>query len=163
MPAHRKPTALKLLHGNRKSSLNPHEPRFSGQPVCPDWLNPLAKSEFKRITSELGHIDLLKGTDQAALEAYCVAYARWRSAEEIVNREGQTVNEPVVTRSGNISGYRIKKHPAVTVAKDERASMLACGTLFGLSPSSRASLHAPAVDLPTNDEDDDGDLYAPVN
>jgi len=128
--------------------------------VCPDWLNPLARAEFERLISELGHVDLLKATDQAALEAYCVAYARWRSAEEIVDREGQTVREPVVTRSGNISGYRTKKHPAVTVAKDERASMLAAGRLFGLSPASRSSLHAPAPERPAEDNGSDDDLYA---
>lgn len=160
----RKPLALSLLHGNPgKRALNHNEPQFTGSPVCPDWLNPVAKAEFNRLISELSYLDLLKATDQAALEAYCVAYSRWRTAEAIIDREGQTVQEPVVTRSGNISGYRLKKHPAVTVAKDERASMLAAGRLFGLSPASRSSLHAPAPEQPAASDDDDDDLYAPVN
>lgn len=160
----RKPLALLLLHGNPgKRRLNHNEPKFSGTPLCPSWLHPLAKAEFTRITSQLVHLDLLKATDQAALEAYCQSYARWVTAEQQVEAEGQLVKEPIVTRSGNVSGYRWKKNPAVTIAKDERAAMLAAGRLFGLNPSSRASIHAPSPDLPssTNDSDDD-DLY-PMN
>jgi phage terminase small subunit len=60
-----------------------------------------------------------------------------------------------VTRSGNVSGYRTKKHPAVTVAKDERAAMLTAGRLFGMTPASRSSIHAPEPEQPIEDDDDD--------
>lgn len=159
MPNPRKPLAVQLLHGNPgKRALNRNEPRFNGKPVCPAWLDPLAKQEWKRITTEFKHLDLLKATDQAALAAYCVSYSRWRSAEEIVEREGQMIREPILTRSGNVSGYRWKKHPAVAIAKDERAAMLAAGRLFGLNPSSRGSIHAPEPEQPI-DDDSDEDLF----
>jgi P27 family predicted phage terminase small subunit len=156
MPNPRKPLAVKLLHGNPgKRALNKNEPRFTGKPRCPDWLHPLAKQEWKRIVAEFKHLDLLKATDQAALAAYCVAYARWRTAEEIVEQEGQMIKEPILTRSGNVTGYRWKKHPAVAVAKDERAAMLTAGRLFGLNPSSRGSIHAPEPEQHIDDDDDD--------
>lgn len=160
MPNPKKPLAMALLHGNPgKRRLNTKEPQIDGKARCPQWLDPLAKREWQRITNEFAHLDLIKATDQAALAAYCVAYSRWRSAEAIIEREGQMVQEPIVTRSGNISGYRSRKHPAVAIAKDERASMLASGRLFGLNPSSRGSVHAPErADLPV-DDDDDLDLY----
>ena len=104
--------------------------------------------------SEFAHTGLVTVPDQAALAAYAQAYARWRQAEEQIEREGQLVKEPVVTRSGNISGWRWKKHPAVTIAKDERAAMIATGRLFGLNPSSRTSLHVPEQEAPSYDADD---------
>jgi P27 family predicted phage terminase small subunit len=106
------------------------------------------------LNADLSHLDLLKATDQAALAAYCQAYARWVTAERIIEVEGQLVREPIVTRSGNVTGHRWKKHPAVTIAKDERAAMLAAGRLFGLNPSSRSTIHAPATEQRADDDDD---------
>jgi P27 family predicted phage terminase small subunit len=164
MPAHRKPNALKLLHGNRRGSINQREPRFKGAPMLPSWLHPLAKTEWKRLMAELSHLDMLKATDQAALAAYCQSYARWITAESAVEAEGQLIREPVVTRSGNISGYRMKKNPAVTIAKDERACMLSAGRLFGLSPVSRAAIHTPSPEAaPSLDDDDIDDLLRDVD
>lgn len=160
MPAHRKPTALKLLHGNRKAAINLNEPKFTGVAKCPDWLHSVAKKEWQRIMKEFADTGLVTAPDQSALAAYCQAYARWKQAEEQVQRDGQLIQEAIVTRSGNISGYRWKKNPAVTIAKDERAAMLTAGRLFGLSPSSRASMHVPDL-VPTADEDDDADIFAP--
>jgi P27 family predicted phage terminase small subunit len=161
----KKPLAIALLHGNPgKRSLNRNEPKFRGRPKCPSWLSALAKKEFKRVLAETDHLDLLKASDQAALEAYCVAYARWITAEEIVEREGQIIREPIVTRSGNVSGFRWKKNPAVTIAKDERAAMLSAGRLFGLSPASRATIHAPMPDQPIDDNDmSDAELFGTFN
>jgi len=163
MPAHRKPTALKLLHGNRKSSINLREPRFTGRPACPEWLHPVAQGEFQRIVAEFAGTELLTAVDQAALCAYCQAYARWRTAEEIVEREGQMMEEPTVTRSGNLTGrFRSKKHPAVAIARDEREAMISAGRLFGFDPTSRTRMPAkePAVPAP---EPDDSDLYGALN
>jgi P27 family predicted phage terminase small subunit len=159
----RKPLAISLLHGNPgKRPLNRNEPSFKGHPKCPTWLHSLAKAEWKRITSEVAHLDLLKGSDQASLAAYCQSYARWVQAEKQVTAEGQLVREPVVTRSGTVTGYRWKKHPAVAIAKDERAAMIASGRLFGLSPSSRAAIHAPVSDPLASGVDamDDDELFS---
>jgi P27 family predicted phage terminase small subunit len=65
---------------------------------------------------------------------------RWRSAEEIVDREGQTINEPVVSKAGEVAGFKTKRHPATTIAKDALASMLRASALFGFDPSSRSRL-----------------------
>ncbi len=143
MPAHRKPTALKLLHGSRKNTINENEPQFTGTAECPDWLHPLAQEEWHRLMAEFGETGLVTGPDRATLAAYCQAYARWQMAEQEVQQHGQLIQEPIVTRSGNISGSRWKKNPAVTVARDERAAMIAAGRLFGLNPSSRASISVP--------------------
>ena len=114
-----KPTALKLVQGNPgKRKLNRSEPKFAGAPVRPTWLTKAAKAEWKRVVAELAALDMIRSVDSAALAAYCQSYARWRSAEEIVDAEGQTVQEPVTNKAGEVVGYKVKRHPATTIAKD---------------------------------------------
>lgn len=165
MPAHRKPVALKLLHGSRirgKSGLK--EVDFKGKPRCPRWLAPEAKIEWQRITGELAHLGMIKSTDQATLAAYCQSWARWHSAERIVSRDGQVLNEPEVSRSGHFTGrYKRKRHPAVEIARQEKADCAALGRLFGFDPTSRQRVHFPADIKPATTFDiipDDGDLFS---
>ena len=164
MPNRRVPTALKLLHGNpSKRPLNVREPDFKGTPKCPAWLPKAAKAEWKRAYALLEPFRVLRATDQAVFAAYCVAFARWKSAEKIIEAEGQTVREPVVSRSGYDTGkHKIKAHPAVAIARAERASMIKAAALLGLDPSNRTRIQAGAPDLATTDDDDD-DTYLLAN
>lgn len=155
-----KPTAIRELQGNAgHRPLNHREPKFTGMPTCPSWLAPDARAEWKRIAHELAELDLLKSTDQAALAAYCVAYDRWQSAERIVTDQGQTISEPVVSKSGDVVGHKIKRHPASIIARDERTSMLKAASLFGFDPSSRSRIVMPEDKAPTQTHDD-FNLYA---
>ena len=136
-----KPTALKLVQGNPgKRALNKKEPKFRGAPVCPDWLSPPAKTEWKRVVKELSALDMLRSVDSSALAAYCQSYSRWQSAERIIDCEGQTVNEPITNKVGEVIGHKTKRHPATVIAKDSLASMLRASALFGFDPSSRSRL-----------------------
>jgi P27 family predicted phage terminase small subunit len=136
-----KPTALRLVEGNPgKRKLNKNEPRFGGTPACPVWLSPDAKTEWKRVVKELSALDMLRSVDSSALAAYCQSYSRWQSAERIIDCEGQTVNEPITNKAGEVIGHKTKRHPATTIAKDSLASMLRASALFGFDPSSRSRL-----------------------
>lgn len=84
---------------------------------------------------------MLRSVDSAALASYCQSFARWVQAEETVTREGQTINEPVVNRAGDVVGYKIKRHPSTIIAKDEKTSMMAAAARFGFDPSSRTRIH----------------------
>jgi P27 family predicted phage terminase small subunit len=144
MPAGRppKPIALKKLAGNPgKRKLNQAEPQFAGAPSCPEWLNADAKVEWNRVVKELFALDMLRAVDTAALAAYCQSYSRWMSAEMIVDKEGQTVREPVVNKAGQIVAHKMKRHPATIIAKDEKASMHRAASLFGFDPSSRSRIN----------------------
>src|ERR1700721_4253567 len=91
-----KPTALKRLAGNPgHRPLNDNEPNFPGFPECPDWLADEAKLVWKRVTDAMP-ANMLREADQGAFAAYCQSYARWRSAEALVEAEGQVVREPVL-------------------------------------------------------------------
>jgi P27 family predicted phage terminase small subunit len=164
MPAHKKPIELKLLHGSRiRKDQSRKEVNLKGQPLkCPSWLklNPLAQKEWKRVMDEFGHTGIIKAVDKASLEAYCMSYARWIEAERIIAKEGQTITFPVVTRSGNLSGYKTAKHPAVTIARDERAAMVKFAGLFGFAPSTRLP-DLTNTDEPEEEEEDDASLFSP--
>jgi P27 family predicted phage terminase small subunit len=144
MPNHRKPTALRLLQGNAgKRPINTNEPQYQGSPKCPAWLPLEAKREWRRVFRLLEPYDILKPTDMAVFASYCLSYARWKQAERMIDAEGQTVREPVVSRSGHDTGkYKIRIHPAVAVAKAEKAAMQRTAALLGLDPSNRTRIVA---------------------
>jgi P27 family predicted phage terminase small subunit len=136
-----KPTALKLIEGNPgKRTLNKNEPKFGGAPVCPTWLSPDAKTEWKRVVKELSALDMLRSVDSSALAAYCQSYSRWQSAERMIDCDGQTVQEPITNKAGEVVGHKIKCHPAVGIARNALTAMLRASALFGFDPSSRSRL-----------------------
>ena len=93
-----KPTALRIAQGTPSGRpLNHNEPKFSSAITCPTFLTSSAKREWDRVVKELKAVDLLKSTDRMSLAAYCLAFSRWRCAEEVVTKEGQLVKEPIPT------------------------------------------------------------------
>ena len=83
-----KPTAMKELEGNPgKHPLNTSEPKPNKKaPACPKWLEPEAKKEWRRLAKQMEAIGILTEVDMAAFAGYCQAYARWKEAEEIMNK-----------------------------------------------------------------------------
>ena len=146
MPAGRpsKPIEMKELAGNPgKRPLNKAAPRFPrGRMICPAFLSTAAKEEWGRIVEQLKHLDMLRPVDTSALAGYCQSYARWVSAEQIVEREGQTVQVPILNKQGEVVGYNTKRHPATLIAKDEKIAMQKFAGLFGFDPSSKGKIHA---------------------
>lgn len=66
-----KPTAIKELEGNPgKRILNKKEPKpEKGMPVCPEWLLPEAKAEWKRLSDKLNQMGVLTEVDMVAFAA----------------------------------------------------------------------------------------------
>ena len=92
------PTALKKLRGNpSKRTLNTSEPKFA--PVThlnpPEWLNEIAKSEWRRVAPQLFAQDLFSEVDHASLSAYCLAFSRWQQAEMMVQQQIDNAARPV--------------------------------------------------------------------
>lgn len=129
------PTQLKLVKGTaRKGRMNADEPRPDlGIPAAPDHLNPYALMEWGRITPVLYRMGLLTDLDMAALAAYCVCYARWKEAEEKINRTGLMIK----TTNGNAV-----QSPLVGIANRSLDLMGKFLAEFGLSPSSRSRVTA---------------------
>jgi P27 family predicted phage terminase small subunit len=139
MTAGRKPlpTAVKELNGNPgKRPLNRSEPRPGRPrrvPPPPDHLKGLARRKWQKMAAQLHKIGVLTEIDQDALARYCVTYQRWREAEAKIAREG----EVVLTVNGNQI-----QNPYLAIANRCMAQLNTLGAEFGLTPSSRAKVHA---------------------
>jgi P27 family predicted phage terminase small subunit len=146
-----KPTALKLLEGNRgHRPINENEPQpTQGAPSCPLWLNSMAKTEWKRIVPELDAIGMLSVVDRVALTAYCQAYARWRKAETAI--QDSFIYDFM---DKDFKMKRVKK-PEVQIAIDSLNQVKAFCVEFGLTPSSRSRISV----LPKKDSGDPLDKY----
>jgi P27 family predicted phage terminase small subunit len=139
-----KPTALKVLDGNPgKRPINNAEPRFTGTPTCPEHLDPVAKTEWERVSVELTATGLLTSVDRAALAAYCSAWSRWVQAEENIQKFGTVIKSPK-------SGFPIQ-NPYVGVANTALDQMRRFLTEFGMTPASRSRI---SVTRDTGNTDD---------
>lgn len=133
MPAHRKPTALKVLAGNPgKRPLPTNEPTPEiAAPDCPAHLSEEARAEWLRIVPLLLTLRLLTKIDMVALAAYCVLYARWAEAERKVAEGGTLVK---------VNGQVIPS-PHLTIATNSLKLLKDYLAQFGLSPAQRSKMH----------------------
>ncbi|MFJ9234144.1 phage terminase small subunit P27 family [Streptomyces anulatus] len=105
-------------------------------PEAPEWLTDEARAEWDRVLPGLSRLDLLKPEDRAALASYCEAWATFRQATEIVQREGLTIE----AKQGTLT------HPAVGIARAAGREVRAWAAHFGLTPSSEQALARGADD-----------------
>ncbi|MER5675780.1 phage terminase small subunit P27 family [Streptomyces sp. NPDC002238] len=141
------PAKLKLLTGRAPGrdsggrEVQPGPAFVRVPPEAPEWLTEEAAAEWARVLPGLARLELLKPEDRAALAAYCEAWATFRQATEIVQREGLTIE----ARQGRLT------HPAVGIARAAGREVRAWAAHFGLTPSSEQALSRGADD---GDEDD---------
>src|SRR2546422_9230004 len=57
---------------------------------CPTWLKGIARTKWKDLVPQLTTMGVLARIDTTALERYCHLWARWRAAEEFLERYGET-------------------------------------------------------------------------
>lgn len=140
-----KPTALKLIEGNRgKRPLNGCEPRaITPTPTPPPHLTADALEEWNRVADWLHRIGLLSELDRGALAAYAQAYGRWVQAERAIakmaERDQLTGGLMIKTSNGNAI-----QNPVVGIANRAAADMMRYATEFGMTPSSRTRINAEA-------------------
>lgn len=137
-----KPTHLKVLQGTARPNRMRNEPKPAPvRPTCPRWLSPEAKREWRRVAPELEKLGLLTRVDRAALAAYCQAYARWRQAEEVLEREGLTCEHTNKAGATNVS-----LRPEFFVAQKYLQVIKGFCVGFGLTPSARARMTVPGTE-----------------
>src|ERR1022692_4544746 len=61
---------------------------------CPAELGPIARQEWDRIVGELTSLGVLSSFDRGPLAAYCIAYALWIEAIEMVQKHGAMIKSP---------------------------------------------------------------------
>jgi len=142
------PTNLRLLQGGRVR--NVAEPKPQAPPEIPDppgFLNAYAKAEWFRIIEDLYSTGVYASIDESMLAAYCSAYARWRAAEEDLEKmaEADPTTHAALIKTTN--GNAIQ-NPLVGVASSARRDMARLAAEFGLTPSSRTMINASQGEEP---------------
>lgn len=138
-----KPTEIKKLEGNPgKRILNKKEPKTeSAIPKCPNHLTGVARTEWKRITSELHALKLIAHIDRAALAAYCSAWGDYVKAENKLKKEG----EVLISDKGGMY-----QNPWLAIKKRSMDQLVKFGAEFGMTPSSRSRVK---VETPTEEDE----------
>ena len=130
-----KPTAIKIREGkpgHRPLPKNEPKPPIMLSHEPPDWLCPIAATEWRRLAAELDAQNLLTSWDHAAFASYCEAFGKYVRLTKQIEREGRILTAPQ-------SGYKMP-HPACSLQKQAREAMVSIGSRFGLNPSARAGL-----------------------
>jgi P27 family predicted phage terminase small subunit len=125
---------LKLIQGNPgKRALNKNAPTpdaLSEVPPAPIWLEERAAAMWEHVAPWLVESRILTDTDLHNLEIFCVAYQRWREAQDDITKNGIVVQ-----------GARQEiKNPACTVANESLRQINTFGAALGLDPAARARL-----------------------
>tara|TARA_R110000824_G_scaffold386074_1_gene580545 strand:- start:1393 stop:1869 length:477 start_codon:yes stop_codon:yes gene_type:complete len=133
------PTEIKRQRGTlRKDRSNANEPKLpSVIPPTPTWLSEDGQKAFVELSNLLHDMSVLTQADELALTLLCDAYSEYKSAKEIVNSLGATVE--IMSREGN-SKPTIR--PEVQIANQAFVRVFQLLKEFGLTPSSRAKVNA---------------------
>lgn len=127
-----KPTALRVLHGDRKDRINTDEPQpREGLPTCPREVDPAVRKVWDYTIAELAQMKVVTPADRDPLLAYCEAVVLHRRASAMLADAGFSER---ALNGGSA------KHPAVSIQRDAAATMRAYAQEFGLTPSSRSGI-----------------------
>jgi P27 family predicted phage terminase small subunit len=98
-----------------------------------------ARQEWTRVMTELFMMGLYTNFDQAMLCAYCESWARWRTANELLQR--------LAARDTNYSGLLVRakngtplQNPVVLTAARAASDMARYAQEFGFSPGARTRI-----------------------
>jgi P27 family predicted phage terminase small subunit len=133
-----KPTALKILDGDRRDRINRNEPRPAESAVKPTQeLAPYAQAAWDRTTPDLITKGVLTSWDAELFTGYCVMVGAFRQASEQLRLHGLVVE--------GAAGGEVKS-PYWQIARDSLDAMARLGARFGLSPADRAGLSIGGAD-----------------
>lgn len=132
------PTALKLLHGETRSSrLNRAAPRpRPNAPTMPADMDAEAKKVWTRIMRDFGQTGILTAVDADGFRAYCEAVARYTQAATALAQSGPLVRG---ARRGELV-----KNPLHQIVRDNAVLMRMYARELGFLPSAREGLTVKA-------------------
>jgi P27 family predicted phage terminase small subunit len=114
-----------------------------GIPSCPNFVDPAAKSEWRRVVIELSKVHgLLAAVDRSCLTEYCVCWAHFKDAERHLLNEGMI--QTVTDAHGN--GIRTQQSPWVAIELGFLASLRKASDRLGFSPAARTDLRLFQLD-----------------
>lgn len=127
-----KPTALRLLHGDRKSRVNDDEPvPEPGEPRCPDDASSDVHEIWDYTIAQLVVMGVATRADRDALRCYCEAVVTHRKASALL------AQSPILIKG--LHGGMVR-NPAVAIQRDSSAVIRAFAHEFGFTPSARSEI-----------------------
>jgi len=134
-----KPTALRILQGERRDRINTQEPKPEpGIPQCPEHACERVKAIWDYTVDHLAKMGCVTLADRDMLYAYCEAVELHQYTSEVI---AKTKAKPRDSTWGIWEAVKMQKSAA--------DSMRQLGAHFGLSPSSRSTIKVG--DKPTDD------------
>jgi P27 family predicted phage terminase small subunit len=126
-----KPTALRVLHGDKQSRINHEEPMpREGRPEPPAWMRKDARAHFDEVVDEMSAMHLATPADVHAIALYSNTLAEYVQASRRLARG--------VLVKGRDGG--LVKNPAAQIVRDHLQMLLRFEREFGLTPSARSGL-----------------------
>lgn len=119
--------------GRTKTPAGVKPQRETSVPVCPDYLDTIAKEEWKRITEEMLSVGLLHRVDRASLELYCETYSRYRRYVDEMRKEDFEATLPTANGAAQIN-------PIIKLSENALKTCRLMLNQFGLTPASREKL-----------------------
>lgn len=139
----RKPVELEILEGNpgkRPIPIIPQAPFADTDTIPPDYLtDPYALAEWNRVAKELHTMKVFSGIDQHTLSAYCLAYSRWRKAEEEIQKLSELVGISKSLVPESPTGSDVERI-LVKIARAERQDMVKLAESLGMTCMGRTKL-----------------------
>ena len=143
----RKSASLRLVEGNRGHRPIPKNPQPAlVMPRCPQWLSPIAKTEWKRIGPALFKLQLLHREDMAAFASYCENYAILTQCTNHIKKKGGYAKYLEDTNS--------QTAPHLAAQNKAFDKVRAFAREFGMTPDARGRID---IKKPANDDDEDLD------
>jgi len=132
-----KPTALRLLHGDKPSRINDDEPPAPDGPLtCPDGVSDEVREVWDYTLDNLIVMGIATRADRDALLCFCEAVVTHRKASALLAKS------PLLIR-----GHRgvLIRNPAIAIQRDAAAVVRAFAHSFGFTPSARSEIRGGAA------------------
>lgn len=136
-----KPKKVLEMRGSWRAKRNPKAPEPDVErPPCPKWLPKEARRVWDELAPVLLQMKVLARADRNALARYAITWARWREAEETIQKEGQVIVKWVMSRDGEPVEAGETISPWVQVAARLADQLGRIEREFGLTPSARTQV-----------------------
>ena len=132
-----RPTALKILRGERADRINHQEPAPPAGPVPPpEWLQGDGLVVWSQIAPQLLATGVLTVIDADALARYCSLVVQWRKHLGIVERGGDVLI--MRDETGKVRYTQVA--PSATLVNKYGAALLRLESEFGMTPAARSAI-----------------------
>jgi P27 family predicted phage terminase small subunit len=132
----------------RKPEIHALNGALDKPPSAPLWLPKFAKAEWARVVPALVRSRSLAAHELSTVESYCIAVARIRECETVIQKRGLTYVSPT---------GESKRRPETTLLKENIEAARRLAAECGITPASRSKNKGGATDN-ENDEFDGMDI-----